>query len=119
MTTTISDGTTSVTPKLILEYEHTRATRSLVHDVLGRADPDVTLRAAATRSGRIRALLVSPADVSTLDELLSAPAVLSIASTDEPRLDGLTFVVADADIRVTLEGQSTWFVEWTYQQVAP
>lgn len=118
MSTTITDGTTSVTPVLVVAYEHSRSPRTIVHEVIGRPDPDVTLRAATSRSGALRAVLTDPDDVTALDAMLARPTVLSVSSTDEPRLNGLTFVVADREVLVRLEGQATWVVEWPYREVA-
>lgn len=117
MTTTVTDGTTSVTPALVVDYAHQRRVRTLVHEVIGRPDPDVTLRPAATRSGTLRALLTSPADVDALDAMLAAASILTVSSTDEPRLDGLRFAVGSGEISVTLESTTTWIVEWPYVEV--
>lgn len=119
MTTTFADATTSVTPHMVIDYAHTRTVRTVIHEVIGRPDPDVTLRPAATRSGTLRALLVDRADVDALDELLARASVVTVSSTDEPRLDGLRFVVGDGRVEVRLEGTSTWLVEWPYVEVAP
>lgn len=117
MATTISNGTTSVTPTLVIEYAHRRPARSIVHDVIGSAVPDVTLRPAGTRSGTLRAVLTDPADVTALDAMLAAASVLTVTSTDEPRLDGLRHVVADDDVEVILDGTRTWVVSWGYREV--
>lgn len=117
MTTTITDGPSSVTPILIEEYVHHRPTRSIVHDTIGRPDPDVTLRAAGTRRGTLRAVLNVSADVDALDTMLRRPTILTVASTDEPRLNGLRFVVAGGEIRAELAGATTWVVEWPYVEV--
>lgn len=117
MSTTITDGTTSVTPLLVTDYEHRREARTIVHEPIGRPDPDITLRPASTRSGTLRAVLTASADVTALDALLARATVLTATSTDEPRLDGLRFVVAGDDTRVRLEGTSSWVVEWGYREV--
>lgn len=116
MTTTITNGNASVTPVLVVEYAHRRSTRSIVHDVIGDAIPDVTLRPAGTREGTLRAVCTDPADVTTLDAMLAAPAVITVTSDDEPRLDGLRFVVAGDDTEVRLAGSRTWEITWTYRE---
>lgn len=117
MATTISDGMSSVTPVLVVDYAHRRAARTIVHDVIGSSTPDVTLRAAGTREGTLQAVLITQADVTTLDTLLASPTVLTVTSDDEPRLDGLRHVVAGDDPEVRLEGARTWVVTWTYREV--
>lgn len=117
MATTISDGMSSVTPILVVEYVHRRQTRTIVHDVIGSGVPDVTLRPAGTRSGRLSAVLTDRGDVATLDAMLASAAVLTIASDDEPLLDGLRLVVAEDDPEVRLDGARTWVVTWTYREI--
>lgn len=117
MATTISNGVSSVTPTLITSYEHRRAVRTLVHDVIGSPVPDVTMRPARTRAGMLTAVCASRADATALDAMLAASSVLTVTSTDEARLDGLRLVVADGEVAVRLEGRSTWVVEWPYQEV--
>lgn len=117
MSSTISNGVTSVTPTLITSYEHRRAVRTLVHDVIGSAVPDVTMRPARTRSGTLTALCASREDATALDAMLASSSVLTVTSSDEARLDGLRLVVADGEVTVRLEGQRTWLVEWPYQEV--
>ena len=117
MSTTITNGTSSVTPQLIVEYAHTRAARTLVHDVIGSSVPDVTMRPARIRTGTLTAILTSRVDALALDAMLAAPSVLVIASTDELALNGLRLVVADGEISTRLVGSRHWLVEWPYQEI--
>lgn len=118
MTTTITDGTSSVTPLLIVEYAHTRTPGTIVHETIDGPTPDVTLRAATSRSGILAAVLDDPDDVTVLDDMLARPAVFSTTSTDEPRLDGLSFVLAPREVSVRRDGSRTWVVEWQYREVS-
>ncbi len=51
MATTITAGASVITPLLVEGFEAARSGGAIVHTILGRANPDVTLRPAGTRTG--------------------------------------------------------------------
>jgi len=50
----ITRGDVDIIPTIVDGYESTHETRSIVHQILGRPDPDVTLRPAGLRTGTLR-----------------------------------------------------------------
>jgi hypothetical protein len=65
MATTITYPGGIIAPTLVNGYDSERATGTVVHQILGRSDPDVTIRPAALRSGRLRLIFAdTPASSS-------------------------------------------------------
>lgn len=113
-----------VTPQLVDGWEASREVRNVVHTILNRPDPDVTLRASGLRSGRFRLLFPEQADALTAFAGLTDPHVFTITDPDVPAVD-MTFVVAepggDAEATMTLddETRSVWWVEVPFTEVIP
>ena len=73
MVDVITSGATVIAPTMILGYESSRPTRTLIHDVPGRSDPDATLRPAGLRKGRMTLGFAGP---SAESDSASAGALL-------------------------------------------
>lgn len=52
----VPDWTTQLTPELLLIAKTDRAVRNVLHDIVGRADPDVSLKPAGLRTGTLSLL---------------------------------------------------------------
>lgn len=115
--TEISDGVTTVVPMMVLGWNASNRSRSVVHAVIGRADPDVTLRAAATRSGDLSILCESEAQANEVVALHVAGLVLTLTE-DVLTTVSMEYVVA-GDIRAELnpDTRSRWVVTVPYQEV--
>lgn len=120
MSTTIHGATTSVTPDLVLELRWTREARTIVHQLLSRQDPDVTIRPTGLRSGDLACYVEDRATADTLAALAASGEVLTITSDDDDLLDGLALVVA-GDIVVELDTQTLTrsLVTVPYREVLP
>jgi hypothetical protein len=116
---TITDGTTVITPELVLGYETTQASRNIVHEVLGRPDPDVTLAPAGTRSGTLSLFFLTEADAEAARVLHTAASTFTLTDADRPAM-GMVYVTAGA-ITVTLDDQTRerWTVAVEYREVLP
>lgn len=119
MTTTLTNGTVTVTPDEVNGYESTQTVRTVVHRVLGRPDPDVTLRPAATRAGRLELVFGDEVAAAAAVTAHAAPSVWSIATTDIDTID-MAYVVADGDITRNLDdSRVAWLVSIPFVEVAP
>lgn len=121
MGTVIVSGADVIAPTMLLEQSSDRAAQTIVHPIIGASTPDVTLRAAAARSGRL--LLGwqgegSEGDSRAAERLLGEARVFSVVS-DERETLALSFVVV-GNITRALEDQSrdAWTVAVDYQEVA-
>ena len=53
MASTVSDGTTTITPYFVKGYQAVQAGRNIFHDVIGKTSQDVTLFQPKLRSGTL------------------------------------------------------------------
>lgn len=117
MTTTITHNSTTITPLLVLGWESTQDTRNVLHDILGKSSPDVTLRSAKSRTGTLRTLWETAEDAETCRALHAGVGTFTLASTEVVQAD-MDYVVAGS-ITVVLDDESValWTVEIDYQEV--
>lgn len=110
----------TVTPLLVDGYEATRDARSVVHEVAGKTFPDVTLRPAGSRRGRLRMLFATETDATAAYAALSAQRVFMLTEADLPGIE-MRFVIADGEMLIGLddEGRRRWWVEVPFVEVSP
>ena len=114
---TISNGTTALTPVLVLDYATARSGRSVVHDVLGSGSPDVTLRPMASRSGVLNLFVLTAADAQAMEALHLTGAPMTY--TDPDGFGSMRYVV-DGSVSVTyLAETNRWTVAVGYREVTP
>lgn len=121
MTSTITHAGGIITPTLIDGYEAERQARNVVHEIINRSAPDVTLRAPGLRRGSLKCVFAAQLDAVAAFGNLSIPQVFTITDTDVPSL-GMTFVVPDGEvIRIALDDQTrhTWIVTLPFAEVLP
>lgn len=117
---TITDGTTVITPDLVLGYEAAQDGRSVFHDVIGRSDPDVTLRELATRSGSLDLFFLTRADADAARTFHAAAKVFTYNAIDNPSTS-MDYVVAEGGVRIKLDDatRARWVLTVAYREVAP
>lgn len=119
MATTITHSTGTITPDLIDRFEAAREAHTVVHDILNRSNPDVTLRAPSLRRGSLACRFVQEADAISAFDVLSVPQVLAMTNADVPAVD-MSFVVALGDLTISLSGDTqAWWVTVPFVEVAP
>lgn len=108
---TITHAAGVIVPVVAGGWEATRPARSVVHEVLGRSDPDVTLRPAGTRRGTLRLVFAAEADAADASVVLGRGEVFTFADPDRGTL-GMSFVVADGDVSLSLDDETrdVWIV---------
>ena len=119
MATTITTGSTVITPEIITAWDVSQETRNVIHDIIGRQDPDVTLQAAATRTGTLEMVFTSATDANTAREAFVNGTTFLIES-DLTWLDGLT-VVMNGNISTALEDvtRNLWTISADFVEVTP
>lgn len=117
MANTISDGTSTITPRLIKGYKSSRPARNVVHDVIGTELPSATLRKAGYRRGTLEALFDTFYEANLLEFMLSQDKVCTLTVPGESDL-GMAFVATD---EITLERapdtDSMWLVTCGFQEI--
>jgi hypothetical protein len=117
MTVTLTAGTTTVTPHLLLGWETTRQSRNVIHEIIGAPEPYVTLVAAATESGTLQFLFDNVTDADAAMDLFASGQVITMAVDD---LDTLTMDIVLSDrVSRTLDDQTLtrWIVAADIRQV--
>ena len=119
MTTTITDGTTVLTPEIITGWEASQESGNVIHAIIGKADPDVTLKPAGTRAGTLELLFLNVTDAETARAMLTQPLPFIIESTDA-WLNNI-HIVANGSISSVLEDttRSMWTISFDYQEITP
>ena len=117
MTSTISDGATSITPLQVTDYKSTRQSRNILHDVQGKAFPDATAMPAGPRTGTLTFLFGNEADALRCEIMHTGTAVLTFTDSDVSSA-GMTYL-ADGSINRILDPQTRalWLVEVAFQEV--
>jgi hypothetical protein len=115
---TISNGTDTITPTLITGYESDTESNNVVHRIIGRADPDVSLSADSLRSGTLELFFESYAEVWEAKALHAAPSVFTLTDADVPAIN-MTYV-RDGSMTIRLDPESLelWTLSVGYQEVA-
>lgn len=117
--TTITTGVLSFTPELVTGWEAAQSSRNIIHNIIGRTDPDVTLKAATTRTGTLEMLFVSASEAETARDILANGAVFSI-SESETWINGFDFVLSGS-ISAALEDttRNLWTITADFTEVIP
>lgn len=116
MTTTLSNGTTTLTPTVVLGWNSEQPTRTQIHPIIGASIPDITTRPALKRSGTLEVLFASETDAESCRTMHTAAGVFELASTDLDTID-MSYVVAGS-VKLQLDDTITqWIVTIGYQEV--
>ena len=115
--TTISSGTLTFTPELVTSWETTQESRNVLHTIIGKADPDVTLKPASTRSGTLEMLFTSATAANTARGILANGTIFTISGS-ETWLNGLDFVMSGS-ISTALEDETRnlWTISADFTEV--
>lgn len=116
--TTISDGTTTITPILIDGYETERSSNNVKHDILGTPVPAFSLRVAGLRTGRFTALLENRAAAVALENMLTGATLFTFTDTETTL--SMTFGLDGGGAIATRLDRATrrrWTVEWDFAEV--
>lgn len=116
-----------IQPRSLTEYRTRRESGNIVHPILGKPYPDITLRPAAARSGSIEMRL--PVEASGwgrrgtwAEECLARGEVCSIINTLTSSLKNEVwmFFVVTGDISKELDPTKTeWVVKFDFQEIEP
>lgn len=119
MASVIIHSTGTITPEAIDGFEASRRVRTIVHDILGRSDPDVTFRPAGLRAGKLTLVFADGAAAADAEATLRLTQVFTLTNPDVPQV-GMSFVVADGEITMSInETRKSWTVEVPFQEVTP
>jgi len=117
--TTITAGSSTITPTLVLGYEAQSESTNVVHRVIGRSNPDYTIGFETLRSGTLRLLFDTRAAAFTALALHRTVSVFTLADTDVPQAD-MTYIRTGAmTIGLDPETRIYWTLEVGFEEVSP
>lgn len=119
MTTTITaTSAATTTPRLVLGYQTSRQVPTVLHRIIGRGDPDVTLQPAGLRIGSMDLFYLDEPTATAAVELLAVPGVFTLDDDDTPSM-GMAFVV-NGQLTTRLDSDTgRWVVGVGYAEVTP
>jgi len=119
MSTYITAGAVTITPRLVLGYESTREAGNVLHPILGRAAPAVTYRPAQLRTGRMELLFVDEATAVAAEDALAVAESCTLASDVRASII-MTFVLSGTLTRTLDDAtRDAWTVAFDWTEVAP
>lgn len=120
MATTITHSTGTILPTVVNGYEASRESRTIVHPILNRSNPDVTFRAPGLRRGSLVCVFATETAAVAAFAVLSVPQVLTLSDTSAPSV-AMSFVVAEGDLNVALDPETrvVWLVTVPFVEVLP
>jgi hypothetical protein len=107
-----------VTPVLVTEFETSRESRNVLHEIIGATDVTVTFKAGGPRSGTLHMLFADAAAAMQCESLAMTPGAFTL-SDDEMPDNGMVFV-ASGRVTRTLDDESRalWLVAIDYTEAA-
>lgn len=114
----ITQGTeTVIKPRSAPGYESRRESQNIVHQVLGRPDPDITLRPATVRVGTLSLVFDDDLSSAVAESAFAAGGEFVLHHGSSVTIDML-FVVTGG-IRRRRERAGYWVVELEFQETTP
>lgn len=115
--TTFSDGTTTLMPVLVNGYAASRASRNIVHSIIGSNVSAVALQPSGLRTGSLSTLWPTLADAFAFADFLSAASLFTLTDADQPAVN-MSFVVTDT-IEPALDDETRVLgtVSFSFQEV--
>lgn len=120
MSTFITTGTETINPTEILEYADESDGGNLIHRVLGRAAPDVTLRPGNLRTGTLTLGFEGPdseTDSAAARTLLNTGTVFALASTDRATVEMAFVRLGTVGRQLESTTRDAWIVTVQFQEV--
>lgn len=116
-TVTHTQTNESLDVPLVLGYETGYESTTVVHRIIGREDPDVTLSPVPLRTGDLQMWCHDEASAAALVALHRVLGVLSLTSDTAPTI-AMTYVVGPGRLSAREEpGSSRWVVTVPYVEV--
>jgi hypothetical protein len=118
MATTITNGVDTITPTLVNGYRSGRPSRNVEHDILDRADPDVSLQPAGTRKGTLELVFDTEADAVAAETLHAGISTWLLGNTDHASVDMAYVLAAGGEVELELDDtRKAWVVRVPFREV--
>jgi hypothetical protein len=118
MSSTVSDGTTTITPWFVKGYQAAQPGRNVFHDVIGKTSQDVTLFAPKLRSGTL-SFYFQTAPEADACRVLHNQAALFTFTDEDVAAAAMTYAVDSSGVQVSLDDSTLWVCDVAFQEVTP
>jgi hypothetical protein len=117
----ITHGVDVIAPTVVLNISSARESGNIIHPIIGRAEPDVTLRPASLRTGVLELGFAGPdaeADSADAEQAHAGMGAFTLHNDVRPSL-GFSYVV-NGTVERALEDETrdAWIVRVGYQEVS-
>lgn len=112
---------TPIAPIVVDGYESQRTSGNVVHNIVGRSSPDVTLGPASLRTGTLELVFPDELDAKAAEDAHALPVAFTLSSDDRSTIE-MYYVVNNNDrVRRALDDETreVWIVSVPFQEVAP
>lgn len=118
MSTTVTDGSITLTARLRLDFSNVYESRNRIHELLG-GGVAVTFGGQPLRTGTLSLLFTSESDAQSALEMHRSGYVFQVADTAKPSLN-MTYVVAgQMEAAYQEDSSDAWIVNVDVQEVIP
>ena len=114
MPAALSNGSTTITPIALSEYMSSQEGGAILHRILGRREPDVTLRPAELRTGSFTLDFDSEGAAEDARAALSESGAWTLEHTERPSVN-MRFIVRR--LSLSLSGNGRWALPVSYEEV--
>lgn len=117
MTTLILNNESLIEPLMLLQYEAETESNNIVHRVIGKGEPDVSLAEDTTRMGTLHLFFETKADAWEAFALLRDISVWTLSDTDHEELNMDFTRQGRMKIRLDSVSRRRWIIEMDYQEI--
>lgn len=114
-----TQGSDTYTPDAVEVFMTERESRNIVHNVIGRANPDITLRPAGLRTGTLSVVFRDELDALAFDDAHAVGAVFTYDSGSRPTLSMTYVPVGRLTRELDPSSLAFWRVTFDFQEVSP
>jgi hypothetical protein len=116
MTATITGGSATIYPDLIMEYAADRDARNIYHDVIGKGEQDVSLQVDGLRYGELRLFFQYKAAAFAAYADLALGLPFALADTGTPEVDMSFTRQGKMSVAITPD-RTHWTVVMEYREI--
>lgn len=109
----LTSGAASIAPLALSDYSADQEGGSIRHDILGRREPDITLRPVGMRNGDFTLDFPTEPAVAEARESLSAAAVWTLVHSERPSVN-MRFIVRRLSRAVAADGR--WSIRVSFEE---
>lgn len=113
---TLTKGTVTIAPMLMLGFTSARESRSVISRVIGRELPDATLRPMGNRTGSFRLLFADAGTSWQAEQALRIPGLWTLTDTDLPTAN-MRFVPGDITRTLDPDTRLRWLVSLNFEEL--